>query len=93
MRFAKLEVKIIIALFLMRYEYSLVGENGKPMDKLPEPCREDMCVYSSRLSSTLTKAYTIPPFRYQTPPSAPVCECDNISTLAEQMLIVIFTQL
>jgi sterol 14-demethylase len=42
MRFAKLEVKIILALFLTRYEYSLVEAQGKELERLPEPFRENL---------------------------------------------------
>lgn len=42
MRFAKLEVKVIITLFLMQYEYELVDKVGKPVTKLPEPDRTNL---------------------------------------------------
>ena len=42
MRFAKLEVKIIIAMFLTRYAYSLVDGQGKKLEKLPEPYRDNL---------------------------------------------------
>ena len=46
MRFAKLEVKIILALFLTRYEYTLVDTQGRTVEKLPEPHRDNLCVYA-----------------------------------------------
>ena len=42
MRFAKLEVKIILALFLTRYEYTLVDGQGKTLVTLPEPYRDNL---------------------------------------------------
>ncbi|KAH8115445.1 cytochrome P450 [Phellopilus nigrolimitatus] len=42
MRFAKLEVKVILAQFLMKYDYSAVDAAGKPVDTLPEPDRENL---------------------------------------------------
>jgi sterol 14-demethylase len=46
MRFAKLEVKIILALFLTRFEYSLVDAKGEKLEKLPEPYRDNLCVHT-----------------------------------------------
>ncbi|KAH8102335.1 cytochrome P450 [Phellopilus nigrolimitatus] len=42
MRFAKLEVKVILAQFLMKYDYSAVDAAGKPVDILPEPDRDNL---------------------------------------------------
>ena len=42
MRFAKLEIKAIIALFLMQYDYKLVDASGNPVSKLPGPNRMDL---------------------------------------------------
>ena len=42
MRFAKLEVKIILALFLTRYEYTLVDAQGVTLVSLPEPNKDDL---------------------------------------------------
>jgi len=39
---AKLEMKLIVALFLTRYEFDLVDENGKFPDPLPVPDRNDI---------------------------------------------------
>jgi cytochrome P450 len=39
MRVAKLEIKLILAIFLMRYEFDLVDEDGKFPDPLPVPDR------------------------------------------------------
>ena len=44
MRFAKLEVKVIITLFLMQYDYELVDKAGKAVTKLPEPDRTNLYV-------------------------------------------------
>ena len=44
MRFAKLEVKVIITLFLMQYDYELVDKAGKVVTKLPEPDRTNLYV-------------------------------------------------
>ena len=42
MKAAKLEMKLILAVFLMRYEYELVDEYGKFPDPLPVPDRNDI---------------------------------------------------
>lgn len=42
MKVAKFEMKLITAVFLMRYEYELVDENGKFPNPLPVPDRNDM---------------------------------------------------
>ena len=44
MRFAKLEVKVIITLFLMQYDYELVDKAGNAVTKLPEPDRTNLYV-------------------------------------------------
>ena len=41
MRVAKLEMKLILVLFLTRYKYDLVDKNGKFPDPLPVPNRND----------------------------------------------------
>lgn len=41
MKVAKLEMKLILAIFLTRYEYELVDENGKFPNPLPVPDRND----------------------------------------------------
>lgn len=43
---ARLEMKLITAMFLMRYEYELVGEDGKLPDPLPVPNKNNskVCV-------------------------------------------------
>ena len=41
MKMAKLEMKLILALFLTRYEYGLVDKDGKFPDPLPVPDRND----------------------------------------------------
>ena len=49
MKMAKLEIKFILALFLMRYEFDLVDKDGKFPDPLPLPDRNDLhqvCVKS-----------------------------------------------
>ena len=40
-KMARLEMKLILALFLARYEYDLVDEDGKFPDPLPVPDRND----------------------------------------------------
>ena len=42
MKVAKLEMKLITAMFLMRYEYELVDEDGKFPNSLPVPNRNDI---------------------------------------------------
>ena len=42
MRIAKLEIKVIIALFLARYEYYVVDSEGKLTEHVPEPDYNDM---------------------------------------------------
>jgi sterol 14-demethylase len=42
MKFAKLEIKMILALILSRYEYELVDVFGKPPKQLPQPNRNDI---------------------------------------------------
>ena len=42
MKVAKLEMKSILAMFLMRYEYQLVNEDGEFPDPLPVPNRNDI---------------------------------------------------
>ena len=57
MKAAKLEMKLLLAVFLMRYEYELVGEDGKFPDPLPVPDRNDnhqVCIGRWRRSSALT---------------------------------------
>jgi len=41
MKIAKLEMKLILALMLLGYDYELVNESGKYPDVLPEPDRND----------------------------------------------------
>ena len=42
MKLAKLELKLIMTLFLMRYEFDLVDKDGKFPDPLPAPDRNDL---------------------------------------------------
>jgi cytochrome P450 len=42
MKIAKLEIKIILALFLSSYEYTLVGESGMPLKQSLQPDRNDI---------------------------------------------------
>lgn len=42
MKVAKLEIKMILALMLIRYEYTLVDAAGKPPKQLPKPNRNDI---------------------------------------------------
>lgn len=51
MRFAKLEMKLILTVFLMRYDYKLVDKYGKFPDSLPVPNRNDthqVCLRAER---------------------------------------------
>src|ERR1700676_104123 len=41
-KIAKLEIKMILALFLSRYEYKLVNASGKPQTQIPSPNRNDI---------------------------------------------------
>ena len=42
MKFAKFEIKLILALMLSRYDYKLVDASGKPPRHLPQPDRNDI---------------------------------------------------
>ena len=42
MKFAKLEIKMILVLMLVRYEYTLVDAAGKPPKQLPKSNRNDI---------------------------------------------------
>ncbi|KAF9522380.1 cytochrome P450 [Crepidotus variabilis] len=42
MRIAKLEIKLILAMLLLGYDYTLVDANGQPTDILPKPNRNDI---------------------------------------------------
>jgi sterol 14-demethylase len=55
MKVAKLEMKLILVMFLTRYEYELVDEYGKFPDQLPVPDRNDfhqVCLESMKRSSS-----------------------------------------
>lgn len=45
MRFAKLEVKLIVTMLLMQYDYKLIDSAGKPIDTLPGPDRNNTYVF------------------------------------------------
>lgn len=47
MRFAKLEIKSILALFLAQYDCELVHKNGEKVTELPEPYRNNLCAFFS----------------------------------------------
>ena len=49
MRFAKLEVKIILAMFLTQFEYDVVDELGNAITRLPEPHRDNLYVWKFSL--------------------------------------------
>ena len=49
MRFAKLEIKTILALFLTQYDYELVHDDGSKVTKIPEPYRENLYAAFSSL--------------------------------------------
>lgn len=42
MKVAKLEIKMILALFLLGYEYELVDKSGRFPKELPKPDRNDI---------------------------------------------------
>ncbi|KAF7322607.1 hypothetical protein HMN09_00039200 [Mycena chlorophos] len=42
MRTAKLEIKLLVALFLAKFEYEMVDVNGRPAQSLPQPNRNDI---------------------------------------------------
>jgi hypothetical protein len=42
MKAAKLEIKMIVALFLSHYEYKLVNASGNPLKQAPKPNRNDI---------------------------------------------------
>ncbi len=42
MRFAKLEVKLILSLILTQYEYDVVNGAGNVVTKIPEPSRDNL---------------------------------------------------
>jgi len=42
MKVAKLEIKVIIALMLAGYDFSLVDKHDKPLKDLPKPDRNDI---------------------------------------------------
>ena len=52
MKIAKLEMKLILALMLLNYNYDLVNESGKYPDILPEPDRNDTTMVNSDRSPT-----------------------------------------
>jgi hypothetical protein len=48
MKVAKFEIKMILALFLSRYDYKLVDGTGQPPKQLPQPNRNDfhqVCIH------------------------------------------------
>jgi hypothetical protein len=48
MKVAKFEIKMILALFLSRYNYKLVDGTGQPPKQLPQPNRNDfrqVCIH------------------------------------------------
>ena len=51
MKIAKLELKLVLALMLLGYNYDLVNESGEYPDILPEPDRND---------GTMVNSYRVP---------------------------------
>jgi sterol 14-demethylase len=49
MKIAKLEIKLVLALMLLGYDYELVNGSGKYPDILPSPDRNDLLMVSSNL--------------------------------------------
>ena len=62
MKIAKLELKIVLALMLLGYNYDLVNESGKYPDILPEIDRNDFIKVKSWLFDFDLK-FLIPPNR------------------------------
>lgn len=63
MKAAKLEMKLILAVFLTRYEYDLVDRDGKFPNPLPVPNRNDnhqVCVGRERRFSVLVLIVSLP---------------------------------
>ena len=58
MKVAKLEIKMILVLMLVRYEYTLVDSAGKPPKQLPKPNRNDIhqvrLFFCLRMNAVLT---------------------------------------
>jgi sterol 14-demethylase len=52
MKIAKLELKLVLALMLLSYNYELVDDSGKYPDILPEPDRNDPSEVNSVCFST-----------------------------------------
>ena len=52
MKIAKLEIKLVLALILLGYNYDLVNESGKYPDILPEIDRNDFTKVNSYRFST-----------------------------------------
>ena len=52
MKIAKLEIKLVLALILLGYNYDLVNESGKYPDILPEIDRNDFTRVNSCRFST-----------------------------------------
>lgn len=49
MKIAKLEMKLVLALMLLGYNYELVNNSDKCLEILPEPDRNDIIMVSSSL--------------------------------------------
>ena len=54
MKVAKLEMKLILAMFLARYEFFLVDEDGNFPDPLPVPDRNDLQWVRAIVNSNVT---------------------------------------
>ena len=54
MKIAKLEIKIVLAMALLGYQYDVVDENGVKTDYLPKPDRNDI-----KVSNICTRLFTL----------------------------------
>ena len=69
MKLAKLEMKLILALFLTRYEFDLVDKTGKFPNPLPVPDRNDMHRVRAELWKRLpVDVHPVPPTRLGSSP-------------------------
>ena len=65
MKMAKLQMKLILAMFLTRYEFDLVDKDGKFPDPLPVPNRNDTHRVRVKLNGSILYRYLsyLPPLR------------------------------
>ena len=51
MKVAKLEMKLILGLMLLGYQYELVDDSGKTPESLPQPDRNDLLMVSCLIAA------------------------------------------